>query len=165
MLVHRVHSVGRMEPITKVMCAVDLSHRSDATIRAAGTIARELGALLDIVYVYEFPAFAALERASSGSDEHAASALERARACLAEHQRIQERLGTRVTCHLLEGSPAKALEHHIASSRPGLLVFGIRARKGIKDFYFSTVAEQVASVSDVPMIPVDLRGEHEATKP
>lgn len=145
-----------MEFITKIMCAVDLAHASERTIRVAGALARELGATLDIVYVYEYPAFAALEGPPCGSAARVARAAEKALACLQEHQAIQTREGNQVTTHLLQGSPAQALKHHIEASKPGLLVFGIRARHGIKDFYFPNVAEQVAAACSVPMIPVDL---------
>jgi nucleotide-binding universal stress UspA family protein len=145
-----------MEFITKIMCAVDCAHSPETTIRVAGSLARELGATLDIVYVYEYPAFGGLEGPPCGSATRIARAMERAQACLSEYQKIQASQGTQVTTHLLEGVPAQALEHHIDASKPGLLVFGVRLRHGIKDFYLPTVAEQVAQSCSIPMIPVRL---------
>lgn len=139
----------------RLVVALDLNPDSEETLEYAITWSHKLGARLDIVYVFEPPAFAYSPEAAIGSstvDHLREREFEAFRKGL-DGKRLA---GVPHSVRLEEGAPAEAIRR-IAAESPSIVVMGTHGRAGLMRFALGSVAEAVLAGSAAPVLLVPLR--------
>lgn len=139
----------------RLIVALDLNPDSGETLESAITWSHKLGAELEIVYVFEPPAFAYSPEAAIGSStidylrEREFEAFRRG----LDGQRLA---GVPHSVRLEEGSPAEVIRE-VAEEGPSIIVMGTHGRAGLLRFALGSVAEAVLDGSSAPVLLVPLR--------
>jgi nucleotide-binding universal stress UspA family protein len=126
-----------------IMCAVDLSWRSDAAFNYAVAIAKARHAHVDLLFAI--------------SDRHPFDWRVRERvAQLAELRRRVSEAGVDMTLTVQHGRPADTILQHATASRgsPQLVVLGAPSRRGLDRFWSPSVAQAVVHHIDRPTLVV-----------
>lgn len=125
----------------KIACAVDFSDPSRFAAEQAAALAREHGAALALVNVFQPPPAVAADMLESPASE--AMAVE-AEDLLASWKGDAERSsGGQVTVRRLSGDPAAALVKLAREGGYDLLVLGTHGRRGLSHLVLGSVAERV----------------------
>jgi nucleotide-binding universal stress UspA family protein len=132
-----------MNQQARIMCAVDLSWRSEGAFTYAVAMAKARHAPLDLL--------------SAVPDRHPAGSRVRERvAQLADLRRRVSEAGVDITLTVEHGRPADVILQHAASSAgsPGLLVLGAPARNGFARWRLPSIAQTVVHQADWPTLVV-----------
>ena len=132
-----------MNQQARIMCAVDLSWRSEGAFNYAVAIAKARRAPLDVLFAV--------------SDRHPFGWRVRERvAQLADLRRRVSEAGVDMTLTVQHGKPAKVILQHAASSAgsPGLIVLGAPTRGGFGRLRLPSVAQAVVHQTDRPTLIV-----------
>jgi nucleotide-binding universal stress UspA family protein len=150
-----------MNPIRRILCAIDLEQGTSEIIRMAATVARACGAQLTMLYVVDSPLLTLM--AGSGPlklPEDEAEAVERATVRLraqaeAKLRELALNVSPETQILILEGPPVagkilEAIERH----RPDLLVVGSHGKTTIKRLLVGSVCDRMVHASPVPVLVV-----------
>ncbi len=153
-----MHHAECMNPIRKVLCAVDFSAGSNCAFETSLTLARGLGAELVILHVWESPLLTGVGAALFGPSEDAIANLSTA------WNNDFERLDRLTVQARTAGIPAQSLQYagaaasvilqRIVDGKFDLVVIGSAGQGGLKRFVLGSVADQVVRGSSVPVVVV-----------
>ncbi len=140
--------------VHRILCPVDFSDPSLAAMRWAALLAGRLGGNLDVVHVWNAPAYAGAEKVlvkvegelvAVSEYAHRRAAADLASA-VAEVHKILPRAGSR----LLEGDARKVIEE--LSREYDLIVMSTHGRSGIARVVLGSVAEHVLRHAGCPVV-------------
>jgi universal stress protein A len=133
--------------VKSILCPVDFSLSSDAALKYASSLAKESGAEMHIVYVYE---------ETIAYTEGLGSYLPPAD-FEPEKARLEElRPTTEVPCRhqFLVGHPADALVDYARDNSIDLIVMGTHGRTGLSRLLMGSVAEAVVRRAPCPVLTI-----------
>jgi universal stress protein A len=144
--------------IRRILVPVDYSEGSGTALAYAATLAEELGASLDIVHVWDRPAYVPdsvlvgpagekrplTELIRENADAEMKSFV--ARAKLPAEIEVETRL--------LSGNPAARILEELALGKHELLVVGTHGRTGLRHMLLGSVAEKLVRLAPVPVLTV-----------
>jgi nucleotide-binding universal stress UspA family protein len=154
-----------MEPVRKILVAVDFSEPSEAAARYGVAFAEKLGAEVTLFNAYFLPATTAFPDGSAyipGAEVVAelASAAER------NLRALRDRVASpSIPVHIASAEgPAKALIPHVAEEGGfDLIIVGTHGRTGLSHVVLGSVAESVVRHASMPVLTVRAP-RHHATK-
>jgi universal stress protein A len=152
----------------RILVPVDYSEHSRTSVLAAAELAKELGASIDIVHVWDRPTYVsdAVMVRRPGEEHRSLSELIRENAekdmndFLATLQ-IPE--GVRATHRMCSGEPAQKLVEEARSGGYDLIVVGTHGRAGVLHLLLGSTAERLVRLSPVPVLVVPPKGREAAT--
>jgi nucleotide-binding universal stress UspA family protein len=138
-----IYGEQRMNKHARILCAIDLSRRSEGAFNYAVAIARARRAPLNVLFVVSnrYPiGWRVRERVAQ----------------LADLRRHVSEAGVQMTLTARHGNPAKAILEHAASSAgsPELIVLGAPTRGGFGRLWSPSVAQAVVHHTDRPTLVV-----------
>jgi nucleotide-binding universal stress UspA family protein len=144
--------------IQAILVAVDYSECSRAALEFAGEIASKLGAKIEVVHVWDQPAYVSGDTAiRSGAFEHSLIDLIRDNAATemnAFMAKAKLPAPVKVERRLLSGNPAATLLHALEAGNHELLVVGTHGRTGLSHLLLGSVAEKLVRLAPVPVLTV-----------
>lgn len=142
----------------RILVPTDLSENSLPAIELAITLAKPLGAQLDLLHVVDVASLSEVplpDRASADRDRGAMAAQAReALNTLAERQGE----GVVVQCHTRMGTPWEEIAEGARILNAGLLVLSTHGRTGLSHFLVGSVAERVLRAAHCPVLTIRTSG-------
>jgi nucleotide-binding universal stress UspA family protein len=143
-----------MKPIERILVPIDFSAGSSAAL----PMAEGLGGTIDLIHVWDPPAFVSTEVMLGTTDSHGAlSKLEEERTRLELEELAQEARERGVaigTAEVLKGDVAKAICAYAEKGGYDVIVMGTAGRSGLAHLLLGSVAEKVVRHSSVPVLTV-----------
>ena len=144
---------GEVTVYTSILVALDGSAFAERALPVAIALARRSDARLSLVHVDEPRVWTSWAPPTDPRVRTEPwSGIHRALDALAYRIRAQHGIQTSVTC--LEGSAARALAHHVASSGADLLVMSTHGSGGLSRLWLGSVSEHLVRHSSVPLLLV-----------
>jgi len=144
--------------IRRMLVPVDYSEGSGAALAYASTLAQRLGASLDVVHVWDRPAYVSdtVLVGPSGEKRPLTELIrENAEGEMRDFiRRAALPSGLEVETRLLSGNPAGKILEELGSGRHELLVVGTHGRTGLRHLLLGSVAEKLVRLSPVPVLTV-----------
>jgi nucleotide-binding universal stress UspA family protein len=155
-----VHSSGQTrsaEGIASILHPTDFSERSDAALRVARELARDLGVRLDLLHVAPFDVYI--------HDMNVPVDLTASRSALEDLRRRVDGSDLKypVECRLSQGDPAEQILRRAGELNPGMIVMGTHGRTGLGRLLFGNVAEYVLPRASCPVLVVRALRDRSAT--
>ena len=144
---------GRVE-IRLILVPVDFSAQSDAAFEYALALAGKLGARLDLLHVFQVPAFAFPDAAVAIPTETLVEVQKAAEARLGTLQKRAEQAGVPATTDLFEGAPFVEIVRAARAREVDLIVMGTHGRTGLRHALLGSVAEKVVRKAPCPVLVV-----------
>jgi len=150
-------------PFQRILVPVDYSKHSAVSLRFAADLAKQHGAVLDIVHVWDRPTYVTEEvLVRHGSGSRPLTELIRDNAekdmkdfmsavPLPDDLRREERL--------LSGDPATALLKELEKGQHDLVVIGTHGRSGLAHLMLGSVAEKLLRHASVPILALPPRAK------
>ena len=136
--------------MNRILVPVDGSKSSNDAARFAGQLARDTGAAVTLLHVYDLPSVAAMglrhvaePELSRIRDAMARGSFDQARAAMGEVPRIDE--------HLDMGHPAQEICSYANREKPDLVVMGSRGLSELKSLLLGSVSEYVVRHAGCPV--------------
>jgi nucleotide-binding universal stress UspA family protein len=153
-----------MATLSRFLVATDYSDCSLTALRAAVSLARQLGASIHVVHVWSAPYFGP-EYADLriGDERKSIFSLIRDKAA-ADMEAFVARVevqGVVVTTRIESGEPVSRLIDLIREEAPDLVVVGTHGRTGAKRWLLGSVAERIVQLSPSPVLTVPQRADTE----
>lgn len=143
-----------MPVIRKILCPVDFSKGSERAVAYATSLARQLGASIELVHVWASPVYAfpdgALILGAETVDRITTELRAQLDACVARHT-DRELL---VAGRLVQGDPPREIVSTARAIEADLVVMGTHGRTGVARALVGSVAERVVRTSPVPVLVV-----------
>ena len=144
-----------MPQIARILVPTDFSECSKAALKHAGVWARQFGATIDLMHVWQAPVFAHGGLAEPGFADDSVVELvrkqsEQALLSLAAEAR-DSGIPVRVT-RSMPGTPAATIAAE--SGAYDLLVTGTHGRTGVRHFLLGSVAERIVQLAKCPVVTV-----------
>jgi nucleotide-binding universal stress UspA family protein len=160
-----------MPPIRKILCPVDFSEGSERAVAYAASLARQLGASIELVHVWASPVYAfpdgALILGAEAVDRLTTDLRGQLDACVARHADRDLLVAGR----LVQGDSPREIVAVAKAIDADLVVMGTHGRTGLARALVGSVAERVVRTSPVPVltVPPERRseegGSHVAGRP
>lgn len=147
--------------IKRIIVAADFSKTSDHAIQYALGFAKQFGAKVDVVHVYQVPVYAMPEGGIVPSPETVGNLMDQAQGALNELMEKYKTSGVSLEGHLREGLPFDAINQMAEEMKADLIVMGTHGRTGINRVLLGSVAERVVRTSTVPVLIVPRDEEDE----
>ncbi len=143
-----------MNPIRKIVAAIDLSEASGQVLAAAREMATKLGASVEVVHVvYDLSKYMGFY-IGGGSVRDLQASLER-EADAKIHQVAKAAFGeTEYQLSLIKGTPYADLVQHLAETDADLLVVGAHGLSKPEHKVFGSVAERLVKNAPCPILVV-----------
>lgn len=153
--------------IQSILVPVDYSECSRAALEFAVEIAGKFGANIDVVHVWDRPAYVSRDtKVVHGEVQHSLIDLIRDNAAAEMSAFMAETAvpaGVEVKTRLLSGNPAATVLNELHTGKHELLVVGTHGRTGLSHLLLGSVAEKLVRLSPVPVLtvprPTSGRGE------
>lgn len=144
--------------IQSILVPVDYSPCSAAAVRFAVEVASKFGAELDVVHVWDRPAYVS-EAIQVGHGNATRSLVdlirENAQAEMAEFvAKLSLPASFKLSTRLLSGNPAATVLKVLQEGKHQLLVVGTHGRTGLRHMLLGSVAEKLVRLSPVPVLTV-----------
>lgn len=143
-----------MQPIERILVPIDFSPGSAKAL----ALAEKLGGSIDLIHVWDAPAFVSAEAMLGSNDsEGSLGKLEHERVGLELEGLVEDarERGARVgTASVLTGDVAKKICEHAEKGGYDLVVMGTAGRTGLAHVLLGSVAERVVRHSKVPVLTV-----------
>jgi nucleotide-binding universal stress UspA family protein len=154
-----------MADIKKILVPVDYSEGAANALNWATDLAQQLGAELEVVHVWDRPAYVSTEAVVQTDGGHTRTLGELIRenaeaamaTFLANHMRDREGTTVLPPHYLVSGEPASTLVAELESGRYDLVVIGTHGRTGLKHLLLGSVADKLIRFSPVPVLTVPPR--------
>lgn len=145
-----------MLAIHRILCPVDFSEPSARALEYALALAERLGARVEVVHIFQFPAFAVEDGAVALPPYLQEDLSQRLRERLEQFVIEKAGEGSNATAHVLEGVPYLAIME--AAKGQDLIVMGTHGRSGLSHLLLGSVAERVVRGSEVPVLTIRSAG-------
>jgi universal stress protein A len=144
--------------VRSILVPVDYSECSEKAVALAADLARRFGSALDVVHVWDRPAYVS-DDTKVGHGDTARSLIdmiceEAQRQMDAFTARLELAPTTKISTRLLAGNPAAVLLEELAAGKHDLLVIGTHGRTGLSHLLLGSVAEKLVRLSPVPVLTV-----------
>jgi nucleotide-binding universal stress UspA family protein len=143
-----------MKRIERILVPVDFSAGSAAAL----PMAESLGGTIDLIHVWDPPAFVSAEAMLGSNDSQGTLSKledERARLEIEELATEARERGVRVgTTAVVKGDVAKAICDYAEKGNYDVIVMGTAGRSGVAHLLLGSVAEKVVRQSHVPVLTV-----------
>jgi nucleotide-binding universal stress UspA family protein len=145
-----------MDPIRRILVAVDFSPHSRVALDYAATLADAFGATVEVLHVWEPPLMEPPGPIVAEAQVTLWEMLQRnAETALAEFVAQASERGVRVSSsRALVGSPARAILDEAERSGANLIVVGSHGRTGLSRALLGSVAERVVRHAHCPVLCV-----------
>ncbi len=147
-----------MQEVKRILVPVDFSGCSRLALSRATELAKAFGATIDILHVWEAPAFVAPEAmvgVSGGTQTLADLAREHAATAMEEFVSAAQDEGVPVGETIIkQGDPAKVIVETADSGNYDLVALGTHGRTGLSHLLLGSVAEKVVRRSRRPVLSV-----------
>ena len=138
-------------PVQKILCPIDFSPASDAALRWAADLARQIGGELEVVHSWQLSAYA--QPTSELANESRRQLGVEMDAALARAQLA----GVRVHSQLRLGPPEEEIVKAATELGADIIIMATTGKTGIQHFLIGSVAERVMRASPVPVVTVRWR--------
>lgn len=143
-----------MPAIHRILCPVDFSDTSERALQYAIALARQFGASIHLVHVWQMPVYAFPDGAVIlGPDVVAGITGELQKSLDATIARRQEP-ELALEGHLMQGVPDREIVRMAGELGAELIVMGTHGRTGLAHVLLGSVAERVVRTSNVPVLSV-----------
>lgn len=150
----------------KILVAIDFSESSELALDQAAKIATSMGGEVDLIHVWDVPAFLAPDALigySEGSQPLARHIADEARKQMDAWVEQAEQRGIAIhASFVLEGNVAHTICDKAAAGGYDLLVLGTHGRTGLTHLLLGSIAETVVRHSSVPVLTVRSRRPEKA---
>jgi nucleotide-binding universal stress UspA family protein len=151
----------------RILVPVDYSEHSVASVRVATDLAKQLGATVDIVHVWDRPTYVsdAVMVRRPGEEHRSLADLirENAESDMNEFlARLDLPAGVAVTHRMCSGEPAQKLVEEARTGGYDLIVVGTHGRAGVLHLLLGSTAERLIRLSPVPVLVVPPKGRGQA---
>ena len=146
-----------MFEIRRILCPIDLSETSKPAFEYAVALAAQLGAELELLHVYQLPAYALPE---GGLEILAGLEVElenRLQQQLDEFAKHSTEPSVKITTVLVTGVPYVEIIRAAKQRKADLIVIGTHGRTGLAHLLIGSVAERVIRTSEVPVLSIRTR--------
>lgn len=144
--------------IRRILVPVDYSEGSGAALAYAGMLAQQLGASLDVVHVWDRPAYVSdtVLVGPTGEKRPLTELIrENAEAEMTSFiARTNLPAATTIETRLLSGNPAGRILEELSLGKHELLVVGTHGRTGLRHLLLGSVAEKLVRLAPVPVLAV-----------
>lgn len=146
-----------MEQIKRILVADDLAREKkeipSAVVNIASDLAQSLGAVLDIMHVYDLPDLTVPNESMILIEGPYVEAM--TKAIESERETIErERPGLSVNAKIEKGKPVNVLLNDVKGQDYQLMVVGTHGRSGVKRAFLGSVAEELIRRSPVPVLTI-----------
>ncbi|HSN89855.1 MAG TPA: universal stress protein [Anaeromyxobacteraceae bacterium] len=138
----------------EILCAVDFSKGSSATLEAAADVARRHEANLTLLHVREPPPAAAPSGFAPPTVPSEVEAVEIGRQLERWREEAARLAGREVRAELAAGAPASEIVRRLREGRFDLAVVGTHGRTGLRRLVLGSVAERVVREAPCPVLVV-----------
>ncbi len=155
--------------IRSILVPVDYSDCSAKALALAAELAPTLGAAIDVVHVWERPAYVSDDTKVGHGDsarslvdmicENAQSEMDTFTA------NVKLPPATKLTKRLLAGNPASTLLKELGEGKHDLVVIGTHGRTGLSHLLLGSVAEKLVRLSPAPVLTVPHHAGHTSEHP
>ena len=146
-----------MFEIRRILCPVDLSEASKPAFEYAVALAAQLGAELELLHVYQLPAYALPEgglEIPAGLEVELENRLQQQLDAFVKHSTDTS---VKITTVLGKGIPYVEITHAAKQRQADLIVIGTHGRTGLAHLLIGSVAERVVRTSEVPVLSIRTR--------
>jgi nucleotide-binding universal stress UspA family protein len=144
-----------MPDIKKILCPVDFSAGSKASLSYAQDLAKRVGAELYLVHAYENPVYVLPMSGYVGpTAEILAGVRKQIDDELARWKDEVAKQGLVVRGEVLEGAPYRVVLDAADEYKPDLIVMGTHGRTGLAHVLIGSVAERVVRMAHCPVLTV-----------
>jgi len=150
----------------RILMATDFSPVSEAAVEEAARLARESGATLWILHVYQSPAVAAVPYMPA--DSYLESLVAARTEAETRMQRLLSRDALRdlqVRAVVTKGLPGSQIVETAIREKADLIVMGTHGRRGVTRFLLGSVAAMVIAVAPCPVLTIRTAPREAATVP
>ena len=157
-----------MSAVTRILVPLDFSQGSRAALRHAGYLAKQLGAKLDVLHVWEPSPVVAPDHLSwlgGGVDTFWVNLSEDLKKRLAKL--VAEEIpdaAEDVTVEVEAGYVANTILRRLKKNGHDLIVMGTHGRTGLSHLVMGSVAERIVRLSPVPVMTVRVPRERKRSK-
>jgi nucleotide-binding universal stress UspA family protein len=141
-----------MAEIRRIVCPVDFSEPSEHALAWAADLARDFGAELHLLHVYQLPIYALPDGALMAGPEFTTRVTGELQKAMAE--RVVRYGLPEDRTHLVEGVPWREIARMADELGASMIVMGTHGRTGLKHLLMGSVAERVVRTSNVPVVTV-----------
>jgi len=144
----------------KILAPIDFSECSWTALEAAASLAKKLGATVDVLHVWQPPPYVPLDAAfamvGAGPPQTLAAIAEKqANDEMMKFVEQLEQRGFKATHKLFEtGNPATRISEIAKEGNYDLVVIGTHGRSGLKRLLMGSVAERVVRLCERPVLSV-----------
>jgi nucleotide-binding universal stress UspA family protein len=144
----------------KILISTDGSKFGTKAVSHGVNLAKSVGASVTIITTTEmWSAVDMAKAARSGSanpiDAYEKAAADAAKKILSAAQAVAEKAGVKAdTVHISDQHPADAIIKTAAAKKSNLIIVGSHGRRGIEKVLMGSVASQVITYSDIPVLVV-----------
>ena len=146
-----------MFEIRRILCPVDLSETSKPAFEYAVALAAQLGAELELLHVYQLPAYALPEgglEILAGLEVELENRLQQQLDAFVKHSTEPS---VKITTVLGTGVPYVEIIRAAKQRKADLIVIGTHGRTGLAHLLIGSVAERVVRTSEVPVLSIRTR--------
>ncbi len=147
-----------MNPMRRILVPVDFSACSRAALEHAAMLAKSFNATIDLLYVWEAPAFVAPEAmvgAAGTTQTLAQLASDQAEVAMREFAAQAREEGIEIAATRVEqGDPAHTIVELAERENYDLIAMGTHGRSGFAHFLLGSVAEKVVRRAARPVLTV-----------
>jgi nucleotide-binding universal stress UspA family protein len=147
-----------MNLMSRILVPVDYSACSRAALEHAAVLAKSFGASIDLLYVWEAPAFVAPEAmvgAAGTTQTLAQLARDQAEAAMREFADKARSDGIEIAgCRVEQGEPARRIVEIADKEGYDLIAMGTHGRSGFAHLLLGSVAEKVVRRATRPVLTV-----------
>lgn len=147
---------------TRICCAVDLSEPSRVAMREAAALAKQLGAELTLLHVYQAPTGASTGMLVSPPELFDAAAREVERKLESWRLEAEQLAGRPASLKIVPGGAAAEIVRFATEARMDAIIVATHGRTGIQHLLLGSVAERVVTQADCPVVVV--RQSHRAAR-
>jgi nucleotide-binding universal stress UspA family protein len=148
-----------MNPIKNILVPLDFSLHSSLSLLYGVDLARQYGASLELVYVYQSVTYALPEGYLLVTPDQLAEILSKFQFQLeGAKQQALAAGAAQVTTALLQGDPAHEIVERAKERHHDLIVMGTNGRTGLKRVFLGSVAEYVVRTASCPVLTVRAPG-------
>jgi universal stress protein A len=136
----------------KILVPTDFSEHSEGALRYACELARQLGASLTILHVYQVPGFTLPEGVILGGPQELSSVLESVDRDLQRVRTLAFDLGVEAESQSVCGGPSEEICRFAQEQGFDLIVMATHGRTGVRHLLLGSIAEQVLRGAPCPVL-------------